>query len=75
MALHEQEEELSYERHRANSALDEAHALRKRLDTYKQLLHEMRQKKRKWQRRARIAKKMADVWERRVLESKVCSLE
>ena len=56
-----EQDQISFERRRANSALDEVYHLRTRLYTEKRLLSEMTQKKRKWMLRAKKLKKMLDV--------------
>ena len=55
-----QKDDLYFERRRADKALDEVHAVRKRLATAEENLRSMIKKKIKWQRRAKIAKAMVE---------------
>ena len=54
------EEELSFEKKRAEVALDEVYILRKRIKTFKRKLKTISQKKKKWEERAKHLKSIVD---------------
>ena len=54
------EEELSFEKKRAEVALDEVYMLRKRIKTFKRKMRTICQKKKKWERRAKRLKSIVD---------------
>ena len=54
------EDEIQFERRRAEIALDEVYMLRKRIKTFKRKMRTMSEKKKLWERRAKRLKSIVD---------------